>query len=95
MGLGCWALDMPFMNRTSPKQLKKNPRLKGKDLETTRRSCAKFKYIPTSIINYVEGSRFTKENTLAKVRHTAIYCVPKPVVLHLPFLQWVSNLPTY
>ncbi|WP_028773653.1 acyltransferase [Shewanella waksmanii] len=61
MGLGCWALDMPFMNRTSPKQLKKNPRLKGKDLETTRRSCAKFKYTPTSIINYVEGSRFTKE----------------------------------
>ncbi|QYJ86429.1 acyltransferase [Shewanella mesophila] len=61
LGLGCWALDMPFMNRTSAKQLRKNPKLKGKDLETTRRSCEKFKTIPTSIINYVEGSRFTKE----------------------------------
>ncbi|MCG9695400.1 acyltransferase [Shewanella sp. Isolate11] len=61
MGLGCWALDMPFMNRTSAKQLKKNPKLRGKDLETTRRSCEKFKTIPTSIINYVEGSRFTPE----------------------------------
>lgn len=61
MGLGCWALDMPFMNRTSPAKLKKNPKLKGKDLETTRRACEKFKKMPTSIINYVEGSRFTKE----------------------------------
>ncbi|WP_281213982.1 acyltransferase [Shewanella insulae] len=61
LGLGCWALDMPFMNRTSAKQLRKNPKLKGKDLETTRRSCEKFKTIPTSIINYVEGSRFTQE----------------------------------
>ncbi|MFQ6371902.1 acyltransferase [Shewanella sp. YIC-542] len=61
MGLGCWALDMPFMNRTSPEKLKKNPKLKGKDLATTRRSCEKFKSLPTSIINYVEGSRFTQD----------------------------------
>ncbi|QSX36975.1 acyltransferase [Shewanella sedimentimangrovi] len=61
MGLGCWALDMPFMNRTSPEKLKKNPKLKGKDLETTRKSCEKFRHIPTSIINYVEGTRVTDE----------------------------------
>ncbi|QYJ78583.1 acyltransferase [Shewanella acanthi] len=61
MGLGCWALDMPFMDRTSPAKLKKNPKLKGKDLATTRRACEKFKNIPTSIINYVEGSRFTED----------------------------------
>ncbi|MCL1067502.1 acyltransferase [Shewanella olleyana] len=59
LGLGCWALGMPFMNRTSPAKLKKNPKLKGKDLETTRKACEKFKHSPTSIINYVEGSRFT------------------------------------
>jgi 1-acyl-sn-glycerol-3-phosphate acyltransferase len=64
MGLGCWALDMPFMNRTSPAKLKKNPRLKGKDLQTTRKACEKFKHLPTSIINYVEGSRFTPEKQL-------------------------------
>ncbi|WP_394497206.1 acyltransferase [Shewanella sp. ENK2] len=61
LGLGCWALDMPFMNRTSPAKLKKNPKLKGKDLETTRKACEKFIHIPTSIINYVEGSRFTED----------------------------------
>ncbi|QQX79843.1 acyltransferase [Shewanella sp. KX20019] len=61
LGLGCWALDMPFMSRTSPAKLKKNPKLKGKDLESTRKACKKFRFMPTSIINYVEGSRFTEE----------------------------------
>ncbi|WOT04912.1 acyltransferase [Shewanella youngdeokensis] len=61
LGIGCWALDMPFMTRTSPAKLKKNPKLKGKDLETTRKACEKFRFIPTSIINYVEGSRFTAD----------------------------------
>ena len=61
MGLGCWALDMPFMNRTSPAKLKKTPKLRGKDLETTRKACQKFKHLPTSIMNYAEGSRFTEE----------------------------------
>lgn len=64
MGLGCWALDMPFMHRTSPAKLKKNPKLKGKDLATTRKACERFKHLPTSIINYVEGSRFTREKHL-------------------------------
>ncbi|MFT5705363.1 MAG: 1-acyl-sn-glycerol-3-phosphate acyltransferase [Shewanella sp.] len=61
LGLGCWGLDMPFMSRTSPAKLKKNPKLKGKDLISTRRACEKFKTMPTSIINYVEGSRFTED----------------------------------
>ncbi|GGI80542.1 acyltransferase [Shewanella gelidii] len=61
LGLGCWALDMPFMHRTSPAKLKKNPKLRGKDLQTTRKACEKFKHLPTSIMNYVEGSRFTEE----------------------------------
>jgi len=64
MGLGCWALDMPFMHRTSAAKLRKNPKLKGKDLATTRKACERFKHLPTSIINYVEGSRFTQEKHL-------------------------------
>lgn len=60
-GTGCWALDMPFMTRTSAEKLRKNPKLKGKDLEATRKACNKFKHTPTAIINYVEGSRFTPQ----------------------------------
>lgn len=59
IGSGSWALDMPFMKRYSQAQIAKNPALKGKDIETTRKSCDKFRHMPTTIINFVEGTRFT------------------------------------
>ncbi|GHG02138.1 hypothetical protein GCM10017161_33720 [Thalassotalea marina] len=61
VGMACWALDMPFMRRYSRSYLKKNPHLIGKDIETTKKSCEKFKNTPTTIINFVEGTRFTDE----------------------------------
>ncbi|WP_105200348.1 MULTISPECIES: acyltransferase [unclassified Pseudoalteromonas] len=59
LGLAWWALDFPFMKRTSKSQLKKNPKLRGKDIETTRKACEKFKEMPVSIVNFVEGTRYT------------------------------------
>jgi len=59
LGVAWWALDMPFMKRYSPKFLAKNPHMKGRDLKTTRRVCKKFRYTPTSVINFVEGTRFS------------------------------------
>lgn len=61
MGLVWWALDFPFMKRYSSAFLKKNPHLKGRDIEITRKACAKFKTIPVSIVNFVEGTRFTDQ----------------------------------
>ncbi|AOT06515.1 acyltransferase [Pseudoalteromonas luteoviolacea] len=61
LGLAWWALDFPFMTRTSKSQIRKNPKLKGKDIETTRKACEKFKTMPVSIVNFVEGTRFTDE----------------------------------
>ncbi len=66
LGTGCWALDMPFMKRYSAAQLAKRPELKGKDIETTRASCQKFKTVPTTIINFVEGTRFTEQKKAHK-----------------------------
>lgn len=60
-GLGAWLLDFPFMGRHSKSFLAKHPELKGKDLETTRKACEKFKNTPTSIISFAEGTRFTPE----------------------------------
>ena len=60
MGLAWWALDYPFMKRYSKKRLKKKPHLKGKDIEITQKACAKFKRIPVSVMNFVEGTRFTE-----------------------------------
>jgi len=59
MGLAWWALDFPFMKRYSRAFLEKNPHLKGKDIEITRRACKKFETVPVSIMNFMEGTRFT------------------------------------
>lgn len=61
IGLGCWTLDMPFMKRYSREFLAKHPHLKGKDIETTQKSCQKFRHIPTTVVNFCEGTRFTPE----------------------------------
>jgi 1-acyl-sn-glycerol-3-phosphate acyltransferase len=60
LGLAWWALDFPFMKRHSKSFLAKHPHLKGKDMETTKKACEKFKYKPVSIMNFVEGTRFTQ-----------------------------------
>jgi 1-acyl-sn-glycerol-3-phosphate acyltransferase len=59
MGLAWWALDFPFMRRHSDRYLRKHPEKRLEDLETTRRACAKFARLPTSVMNFVEGTRFT------------------------------------
>lgn len=60
LGIAWWALDFPFMHRFSKSFLKKHPHLKGKDLETTREACQKFRHKPVSIMNFVEGTRWTQ-----------------------------------
>jgi len=59
MGLAWWALEFPFMRRHSEAYLKKHPDMRGKDQETTRKACEKFALIPTSVMNFLEGTRFT------------------------------------
>lgn len=59
MGQAWWALDFPFMKRFSKSYLEKHPEMKGKDIETTQKACEKFKYIPTSVMNFFEGTRLT------------------------------------
>ena len=66
LGLAWWALDYPFMKRYSAELLRKKPHLKGGDIKATRKACAKFKDRPASIMNFVEGTRFTSEKHAAQ-----------------------------
>ena len=61
IGIAWWALDFPFMRRYSKAFLAKNPHLKGKDLETTKKACEKFQHKPVSVMNFIEGTRFTQQ----------------------------------
>lgn len=59
IGLAWWALDFPFMRRHGKAALRKNPDLRRQDRETTRRACQKFALVPTSVMNFAEGTRYT------------------------------------
>lgn len=66
IGLVWWALDFPFMKRHSLSALRRNPALRLQDLQTTRRSCAHFALVPTSVMNFSEGTRFTAAKQAAQ-----------------------------
>jgi 1-acyl-sn-glycerol-3-phosphate acyltransferase len=59
IGLAWWALDFPFMRRHSKAALRKHPELRNQDRDTTRRACSKFAEVPTSVMNFAEGTRYT------------------------------------
>jgi 1-acyl-sn-glycerol-3-phosphate acyltransferase len=61
LGLAWWALDYPFMKRHTKAEIARKPHLAGKDVEATRKACEKYKTIPVSVMNFVEGSRFTEK----------------------------------
>jgi 1-acyl-sn-glycerol-3-phosphate acyltransferase len=52
LGLAWWSLDYAFLERSG------SPR---KDREAILRACERFKGTPVSIVNFVEGTRFTVE----------------------------------
>ncbi|KTD48908.1 acyltransferase [Legionella rubrilucens] len=61
LGFSWWAMGCPFMKRYSKEYLAKKPHKKGKDLEATRKAIEIFKHTPATIINFVEGTRFTHQ----------------------------------
>lgn len=56
IGVVCWAMDFPFMTRKAG----------ADDLETTRRACEIYREVPVTVVNFLEGTRFTpakRDNT--------------------------------
>ena len=52
LGLAWWALDFPFMRRRGGKA-------RAKDLATAREACERFRRVPTALVNFLEGTRFS------------------------------------
>lgn len=59
VGLAFWALEFPFMRRFSREQIAQNPKLATIDRESTERICRQARNAPITILNFVEGTRFT------------------------------------
>lgn len=54
-------LGFPMMKRHSKAQIAKNPELKFRDMEEARKSCEQLLSQPFTLLNYLEGTRFTLE----------------------------------
>ena len=52
VGLVWWALDFPFLRRRGGAS-------GARDLATASAACARFRALPTSVMSFVEGTRFT------------------------------------
>jgi 1-acyl-sn-glycerol-3-phosphate acyltransferase len=60
VGAGCAALEFPFMRRYTPEYIARHPEKRGLDLVTTRRACRRYRHIPVAVMNFLEGTRFSR-----------------------------------
>ena len=66
LGQACYSLGMPFLRRYSRNELLKNPQLKMKDINATRKACLNLLEHPSSLVNFVEGTRYTPQKAAAQ-----------------------------
>jgi 1-acyl-sn-glycerol-3-phosphate acyltransferase len=66
IGQACWAMDFPFMKRHSREAIERNPALARQDLETTRQFCERFRGEPITVVNFLDGTRFTEAKRVSK-----------------------------
>ena len=61
IGLAMKVLGFPYVKRVTKAQIKANPELRNADRDNVAAACEGFQNHPTSILNFVEGTRRTDE----------------------------------
>lgn len=64
IGLAMYVLGFPYVKRVSKAQIKANPNLRNADRDNIAQACKGFKNHPTSILNFLEGTRRTSAKQL-------------------------------
>jgi 1-acyl-sn-glycerol-3-phosphate acyltransferase len=54
-------LGFPMMKRHTKAEIAKNPELKTRDMDEARKACEQLLSQPFTLLNYLEGTRFTQE----------------------------------
>ncbi len=90
-------LNMPFVNRHSRSEIKKNPELRNTDYENTRKSCKRFLRTPSTIMSYAEGTRLTKEKHLNQNSPYKNLLIPKigGIAIALSAIPEINSLIDY
>lgn len=60
----CVAMGYPFVHRHSPSQIKRKPSLMGEDLRTILAACHRLKAQPCTLVNFLEGTRYTSQKAV-------------------------------
>ncbi len=94
IGLVCLGLGMPFMRRYSREDLLKNPKLRIKDLETTKKACRRLINTPATLVNFCEGTRFTPQKARAAKSPYAHLMPPKAASLGFALSQIGQDIET-
>lgn len=61
LGVAMWLLGFPYVRRMSRQQIAEDPQLAELDRQSTLTACAGFRNHPTTVLNFLEGTRFTPE----------------------------------
>ncbi len=77
VGLAMWLLGFPYVRRFPREQLEVNPTLREIDRTATLKACELFKRFPTSVLNFVEGTRFTAEKHASQSSQYRRLLMPK------------------
>lgn len=59
LGIAMWLLGFPYVRRYSREALARDPSLRRHDQEASQKAAETFKNRPTSVLNFMEGTRFT------------------------------------
>jgi len=77
IGFAMWLLDFPYVRRYSREALAANPDLRKHDQATTVKACEQFRVRPTSVLNFLEGTRFTEAKHRAQASPFRHLLTPK------------------
>jgi 1-acyl-sn-glycerol-3-phosphate acyltransferase len=77
LGQAWWVMDFPFLERYSKDQLRVNPTLAKKDLRAISQACEKFKWLPTTVMVFAEGTRVTEAKRISQQSPYANLLKPK------------------
>lgn len=91
LGLAMWFLEFPYVHRYSRERIEADPALRERDREATLRACRVFRDRPTSVLIFLEGTRFTPAKRDAQDSPYQNLLLPKTGGLGL-VLQNLSDL---
>ncbi|MFU8816779.1 MAG: acetyltransferase [Pseudomonadales bacterium] len=59
LGVAMWLLGFPYVRRASREQIARQPELLALDRAATLEACRRFRDHPNTVLNFLEGTRFT------------------------------------